>query len=62
MYQLKQQGLIDYNTIMVNMRNDHGNSSIIKFGSWDKSTLSNGWDLVMFPSMTNDSFNLNSVD
>jgi hypothetical protein len=50
MYQLVQNKIIDHNIVMVNMKNEHGNSSIVKFGSWDTSTLKPGKSLMMFPS------------
>ena len=63
MWQLKNQGLIDYNTVMVNMQNNHGNSSIIKFGSWDKDTMvQDGIEtLHIFPCTSNGSWNLESI-
>ena len=50
MYQLVNNKIIDHNIVMVNMKNEHGNSSIVKFGSWDTSTLKPGKSLMMFPS------------
>lgn len=35
---------------MVNMLNVHGNSSVVKFGSWDSNTLQSGQSLMIFPS------------
>ena len=48
MYQLTSKGIINNNVVMVNMLNDHGNSSIVKFGSWDENALKSGEPLNLF--------------
>lgn len=51
MYQMKNKGLIDHNVVMVNMLNDHGNSSIVKFGSWDTDAIdTTTYPLWIFPT------------
>ena len=39
MFQMVNKGIIDNNVIMVNILNDHGNSSVVKFGSWDADSI-----------------------
>jgi len=39
MFQLKQQGKIDHIVASFYVRMDNGNSSTVKFGSWDISGL-----------------------
>jgi hypothetical protein len=39
MWQLKNQGMIDHQVVMVNAMNNRGNSSVIKFGGYDMNAL-----------------------
>ena len=45
---LKNNKMIDYEIVSIYTRNELGNSSIIKFGSWDQSALKSGETLKMF--------------
>jgi hypothetical protein len=42
MHQLISANIIDNDIIMINAQTDHGNSSIVKWGSWDQSALAEG--------------------
>ena len=44
MYILKEKGLIDHNIISLNLYNTFGNSSSIKFGSYDENAISQTFD------------------
>lgn len=48
MWQLKNHGLIDHMTLMLNSNVEDGDSSVLKFGSWDKSALKAGETLKNF--------------
>ena len=45
---LKNNKMIDHEIVSIYTRNELGNSSIIKFGSWDQSALKSGETLKMF--------------
>jgi hypothetical protein len=44
MYILKEKNYIDHNIISLNLRNEFGNSSSVKFGSYDISAISQTFD------------------
>ena len=44
MYNLKSKGYVDHNVISLNLYNTMGNSSSIKFGSYDASAVAPNFD------------------
>lgn len=58
LYQLKQQGMIDHCIVSFYVKPESGNTSQIKFGSWDKSAFDG--ELLMFRTTSQYSWALNA--
>lgn len=58
MWQLKNHGLIDHMTLMLNSNVEDGDSSVLKFGSWDPSALQSGATLKNFKTKDSTSWTI----
>ena len=58
MWQLKNAGYIDHNVVSFYVRMESGNSSVIKFGSYDESGIEPGHRLRVFKTIAINSWSL----